>query len=268
MPCANNDCFDCTELSLQKLGINFSNGVMPVTVIDCKSGDGTDPLDNLLDVAPLCYSDTSGTTFYGFWSRIGTTLSVSFYTVNAAGATVPYTPVSNPEPCPQDIEIVQNCYIALAAGDGYAIDDRLTQVQFWDTASNPRTLVSTVWYNETTRTILIAPPVFSTLTPCDTSTTIATEVGCLGDPAGFDAENVERCYLPEVIIDGTTYNVNLPVGWTVNELVAAVNAIEPGKLSNTGSVILSSVATEISVLRELVESNSKKVDKMYKSIKA
>ncbi len=63
--------------------------------------------------------------------------------------------------------------------------------------------------------------------------------GCLGDPAGFDAENVERCYLPEVIIDGTTYNVNLPVGWTVNELVAAVNAIEPGKLSNTGSVIFS-----------------------------
>lgn len=33
------------------------------------------------------------------------------------------------------------------------------------------------------------------------------------------------------------------------------------------SAILSSVATEISVLRELVESNSKKVDQMYKSIK-
>lgn len=138
-----------------------------------------------------CFTDDSGTTFYGVWELVDNTLVLNFYTVDAGGNLTPYNPTSTPVPCsPTDIEETQNCWIALADGVGYSTDDQIQQTHFWDTSAIPPTLLATTWYNQTTRQVIAAPPPQTDLGPCDESSDchiLCDTIPPLGDPIVVDA---------------------------------------------------------------------------------
>lgn len=135
-----------------------------------------------------CFTDDSGTTFYGVWELDGGTLVLNFYTVDAGGNLTPYNPTSTPIPCiPNDIETTDECWVATADGVGYSTGDQVQEIRFWDTTTSPPTLTATVWYNQTTRTVIAAPPPQVDLEPCAFSSSVLP--GCYEDPNGnfFDA---------------------------------------------------------------------------------
>lgn len=134
-----------------------------------------------------CFTDDSGTTFYGAWEIVGGTLQLTFYTVDQNGNLVPYNPTSTPIPCdPGTTTQTEICWIATADGAGYSQGDQIQQVNFFDTSTTPATLTATVWYNLTQRSVIATAPPTTDLQLCSAASTI---VGCYEDDNGnfFDA---------------------------------------------------------------------------------
>ena len=82
---------------------------------------------------------------------------------------------------------------------------------------------------------------------CDTlnETFISTEVGCLADAAVADLASANRCAVQEVVINGESFTIDLGEGWTVSELVDAINAIEPGTVELQGGSLIALPGTTI-----------------------
>lgn len=124
--------------------------------------------DTGLDYETLCDKGTDpNTRILALWDTSTVPPTLKYFTPAIDGSLVAYTPVGPVSDCPEtDTEESQICYIATAAGTGYAIGDQLLQILFWDTGENPPTLTATIWRNQTQDSILSAAPAFADLVPC------------------------------------------------------------------------------------------------------
>lgn len=73
-------------------------------------GGGITPGDDL-PFGVECFTDDSGTTFYGVWEVVGGVPQIEFYTVDAGGNLTVYVPTSTPMPCGgSDIDFEPTCF--------------------------------------------------------------------------------------------------------------------------------------------------------------
>jgi len=206
-------CLDCQECP-RKI---YDQPLVPV-VIMCDLTDGPTPTPTV-DTEPVCLTDDSGTQFFGVFQfdDTGTFIGIQFYTVDALGNLVPYAPTSAPTPCNvDDIEEVSDCYIAINAGAGYAIGDQITVTRWYDTTTGPPTLTSTVFYNKTTLTPILAVPAVD-LTGCFENEIENQQVLCDVDP--LTGEILGRAWFE------LHYDSN---GDLINTIIAGVHYLTPG----------------------------------------
>ena len=140
------------------VGLNAQSGcVQRVTIV----GDETPKFE------PQCFTDDSGTMFFGVWELDGDQIVLNFYTIDASGNLTPYSPTSAPVPCsPNDVESNGECWVAIADAAEYSVDDQLTQWFFWDVTTASPTLVGVAWYNNTTGQTLASAPLQADLMRC------------------------------------------------------------------------------------------------------
>ena len=171
------------------------------------------------DVEFLCFTDDSGTTFFGVPELVDDQLVINFYTVDENGNLIPYNPTSAPVPCdPDDVELRDACWIALADGVDYSTGDQITEIQIIQLDPPPPTITGTIWYNQTTRTVIAAAPPQADLRTCDDA-----------------GPRLEIGYIRECV----PFDINLPI------------RIEGNFSDNAGAVAtLQSTPAAISIIRE------------------
>jgi len=107
----------------------------------------------------------------------------------AGFSTAPGTYVSN-------YTEVTTQYVATANGTGFSIGDVLQQTQTFNPATNPPTVLSTVWSNLTAQTTGLAVPLTSEISP---STTVTTK--------GFTTVSADYLYIGAATADYSNNNV-------------------------------------------------------------
>lgn len=124
--------------------------------------------DTAIDYEVLCDKGTNpNTRILALWDTSTTPPTLKYYTPATDGSLTVYVPVGPVGACPEtDTEESQICYIALAAGTGYAAGDQLLQILFWDTGENPPTLTATIWRNQTQDALLATAPALADLGSC------------------------------------------------------------------------------------------------------
>lgn len=172
---ACNNCGPCGNQMIQ------AGPLLPVAIMCDTTGGGG---GGGADIEPVCLTDSSGTQFFGVmqFDTTGTFIGLEFYIVGIDGSLIPYVPTSAPAPCDSSIESVSDCYIAVNDGLNYSIGDQITVTRWYSEDTNPPTLLSTLFYNQTTLTPLLnVPP--ADLTPCSNGDVELIEVLCDVDPA-------------------------------------------------------------------------------------
>jgi hypothetical protein len=106
-------------------------------------------------------------------------------------------------------------------------------------AASGKPIVVSTRYTKADGGDIITIPVGDTVTlgACQQMQT-STEVGCMSSPGTADFTNVVRCKLAAVEYDGKLIPISLDAGWTVAQLVSAVNAVQPNTISQNGNSIV------------------------------
>lgn len=169
-----------------------------------------------LDFEPQCFTDDSGTQFWGVFELENGQLVMNFFSVDQNGNVTPYNPTSNPVPCaPNDVETDSKCWMAIADGVGYTTGDQLTQWFFWDVTTNPATLTGTVWYNQNTGLVLAAAPPMVDVEECQDCCPDCEILCDVIDPDGVGTP-FRRCYdttpPTDTDLDGNPYVVQGQAG--------------------------------------------------------
>ena len=125
--------------------------------------------------------DSTG-TFY--LRRVVYSENLETYTISytLADGTV-YVPVAPSEPASAgtDRELVVTSYTVNTSGTGYAIGDIVHQINIFNVFDG--SLLSTIWYNQTTDTVITPAPKITDLTPEGSIQSIASATGTQADVA-------------------------------------------------------------------------------------
>lgn len=86
----------------------------------------------------------------------------------ALNGTTAYAPVGTVKTCsPSFVTTSSFCFYSIFDQTGVAATERLTQLTTWDHSTDPPTLLSMIWFNQTTGAILTAALDQEQLRPCD-----------------------------------------------------------------------------------------------------
>ena len=125
--------------------------------------------------------DSTGTFYI---RRVVYSENLETYTISytLADGTV-YVPVAPSEPASAgtDRELVVTSYTVTTSGTGYAIGDIVHQINIFNVFDG--SLLSTIWYNQTTDTIISPAPTIAHLTPEGSIQSIASATGTQADVA-------------------------------------------------------------------------------------
>lgn len=153
-------CFDGSVSGAPQIFDLSGNPYTPVGVIgDCADG---------IDYEVICdQGQNPAVQVVALWDTSTVPPKLDYFTYSTTGVLTPYTPIGPLGSCSgTDIEDTSQCYIAIVNGTGYTAGDQIIQISFWDTSTTPPTLVSTVYRNQTTNSILTVAPPFADLTSC------------------------------------------------------------------------------------------------------
>jgi len=85
-----------------------------------------------------------------------------YYDSPGGGVVVPTLPLQ-PFSLQNDIEMIEDRYIAVASGTGYTVGDLISRVNYFDVSNASPILVGVFWYNKSTSTIMGTAPLLADL---------------------------------------------------------------------------------------------------------